>query len=507
MVSKREGTAVGRSSSPNNFMHLRESNGKKNGTSEEKEILSRFRAQEQELMQLRKQLADASIKELELLKEKHVLEKRFAGMRLDLDRQQKELLAAASQALSERKKEIEENMNLAETLLATEQERSIFLSSLLRLLADNDLQPVVVNASTIVQNIQVLLQNLRGKLGTTLAGGDSLNNQTIKDVEKLSQNFDIQNPATLSNNNSHFPGTSAPFNFYEDQLYQQHYPPMSAALNMSNNLRMDGTGGPLQRGTKPPPTLEGRPGEAGNYSDQFSFDRVQNLPEDLHVKGVLDGQPNFFNDNEEPVYPVSEGHLLPGIEDFQIYGDARLGSQILACGVQWMYVEDDNYIDIEDATYPEYLVTADDVDKVIAVSCRPLAGNDQKGRVVIAYANNKQKIPLDPDINQEIRTYLSKGKALFNVLLSPFRQYPEPCEQALLVLEISGFKVQFNNSDRVIEKEYSAETSIEIPSWNRTQCILRISDGEWYLLSTNTDRVRDILVLTMREFWKQALCR
>ncbi|XP_049933637.1 uncharacterized protein LOC116252898 isoform X4 [Nymphaea colorata] len=479
MVSKREGTAVGRSSSPNNFMHLRESNGKKNGTSEEKEILSRFRAQEQELMQLRKQLADASIKELELLKEKHVLEKRFAGMRLDLDRQQKELLAAASQALSERKKEIEENMNLAETLLATEQERSIFLSSLLRLLADNDLQPVVVNASTIVQNIQVLLQNLRGKLGTTL--------------------------------------TSAPFNFYEDQLYQQHYPPMSAALNMSNNLRMDGTGGPLQRGTKPPPTLEGRPGEAGNYSDQFSFDRVQNLPEDLHVKGVLDGQPNFFNDNEEPVYPVSEGHLLPGIEDFQIYGDARLGSQILACGVQvngttvcmfqWMYVEDDNYIDIEDATYPEYLVTADDVDKVIAVSCRPLAGNDQKGRVVIAYANNKQKIPLDPDINQEIRTYLSKGKALFNVLLSPFRQYPEPCEQALLVLEISGFKVQFNNSDRVIEKEYSAETSIEIPSWNRTQCILRISDGEWYLLSTNTDRVRDILVLTMREFWKQALCR
>ncbi|KAF3792974.1 hypothetical protein EJ110_NYTH02098 [Nymphaea thermarum] len=387
MVSKREGTSVGRSSSPNNFMHLRESNGKKNGTSEE----------------------------LELLKEKHVLEKRFAGMRLDLDRQQKELLAAASQALSERKNEIEENMNLAEALLATEQERSIFLSSLLRLLADNDLQPVVVNASTIVQNVQA----------------------------------------------------SAPFNFYEPQLYEQDYPPMSAALKMPNNLGMDGTGGPFQRGTKPPPTSEGRTGEANNYSDQFSFDRVQNLPEDLNVKRVLDGQSNFFNDNEEPVYPVSEGHLLPGIEDFQIYGDARLGSQILACGVQWMYVEDDNYIEIEDATYPQYLVTADDVDKVIAVSCRPLAGNDQK----------------------------------------PFRQYPEPCEQALLVLEISGFKVQFNNSDRVIEKEYSVETSIEIPSWNRTQCILRISDGEWYLLSTNIDRVKDILVLTMREFWKQALCR
>ncbi|XP_052619657.1 uncharacterized protein LOC111921383 isoform X2 [Lactuca sativa] len=80
----------------------------------------------------------------------------------------------------------------------------------------------------------------------------------------------------------------------------------------------------------------------------------------------------------------------PGIKEFQIIGDAKPGGKLLVCGFtlrgtsrcmfQWVrYHRDVTFEYIEGATNPEYVVSADDVDKLIAVECIPM---DDHGRRV-----------------------------------------------------------------------------------------------------------------------------
>ncbi|KAG5540400.1 hypothetical protein RHGRI_020577 [Rhododendron griersonianum] len=79
-----------------------------------------------------------------------------------------------------------------------------------------------------------------------------------------------------------------------------------------------------------------------------------------------------------------------GIEDFQIIGEAKPGNRLLGCGFpvrgtslclfQWVrHLQDGTRQYIQGATNPEYVVTADDVDKLIAVECIPM---DDQGREV-----------------------------------------------------------------------------------------------------------------------------
>ncbi|KAJ0792831.1 hypothetical protein HanOQP8_Chr01g0022361 [Helianthus annuus] len=85
------------------------------------------------------------------------------------------------------------------------------------------------------------------------------------------------------------------------------------------------------------------------------------------------------------IFQISDG---PGIEGFQIIGDAKPGGKLLGCGFpvrgtslcmfQWVrHLQDGTREYIEGATNPEYVVTADDVDKLIAVECIPM---DDQGR-------------------------------------------------------------------------------------------------------------------------------
>ncbi|ONI14614.1 hypothetical protein PRUPE_4G288600 [Prunus persica] len=119
---------------------------------------------EEEIMQLRKHLANYSIKEAQIRNEKYVLEKRIAYMRLAFDQQQQDLVDAASKALSYRQDIIEENIRLTYALQDAQQERSTFVSSLLPLLAEYSLQPPVPDAQSIVSNVKVLFKHLQEKL-------------------------------------------------------------------------------------------------------------------------------------------------------------------------------------------------------------------------------------------------------------------------------------------------------------------------------------------------------
>ncbi|XP_039038600.1 uncharacterized protein LOC120176197 isoform X2 [Hibiscus syriacus] len=122
------------------------------------------RENEEEILQLRKQLAEFSIKEAQIRNEKYVLEKRIAYMRLAFDQQQQDLVDAASTALSYRQDIIEENIRLTYQLQAVQQERTTFVSSLLPLLAEYSQQPPVPDAQSIVSNVKVLFKHLQEKL-------------------------------------------------------------------------------------------------------------------------------------------------------------------------------------------------------------------------------------------------------------------------------------------------------------------------------------------------------
>ncbi|XP_039042781.1 uncharacterized protein LOC120181788 isoform X2 [Hibiscus syriacus] len=119
----------------------------------------KVREQEEEILQLRKQLAEFSVKEAQIRNEKYVLEKRISYLRMAFDQQQQDLVDAASKALSYRQDFIEENIRLAYQLQAAQQERTTFISSLLPLLGEYSLQPPVPDAQSIV-----LFKHLQEKL-------------------------------------------------------------------------------------------------------------------------------------------------------------------------------------------------------------------------------------------------------------------------------------------------------------------------------------------------------
>ncbi|KAL5574556.1 hypothetical protein UlMin_016255 [Ulmus minor] len=131
------------------------------------DLIVKIREREEEIMQLRKHLADYSVKEAQIRNEKHVLEKRISYMRLAFDQQQQDLVDAASKALSYRQDIIEENIRLTYALQDAQQERSTFVSSLLPLLAEYSLQPPVPDAQSIVSNVKVLFRHLQEKLFLT----------------------------------------------------------------------------------------------------------------------------------------------------------------------------------------------------------------------------------------------------------------------------------------------------------------------------------------------------
>jgi regulator of replication initiation timing len=128
------------------------------------ELMAKVRELEEETAQLRKHLSDYSMKEAQILNEKYVLEKRIAYMRMAFDQQQQDLVDAASKALSYRQDIIEENIRLTYALQAAQQERSTFVSSLLSLLSDYNLQPSVNDAQSIVSSVKILFRHLQEKL-------------------------------------------------------------------------------------------------------------------------------------------------------------------------------------------------------------------------------------------------------------------------------------------------------------------------------------------------------
>ncbi|GAB2232384.1 hypothetical protein Drorol1_Dr00011416 [Drosera rotundifolia] len=381
-------------------------------------LYAHLREQENEISALQQQITRAYINEMQLLNEKYALERKVSDLQMAMDEKQKEYITSVSKELAQRKGDLDDNLSLASSLKDEEDERYLFMTSLLGLLAEYGVWPNVCNASSISTAVKQLYDELQWKI----------------------RSLDGENESSLSSHHEVEPHIEA-----------------------TNGMR---------------PFTEGY-----NLMDTSSL-----VPND-------DG---------------------PGIEGFQVVGDAQPGGKLLGCGYpiggtslcvfQWVrHLDDGTRHYIEGATNPEYFVTADDVDKYVAVECVPMDDKGRQGMLVRQFANNQNKITCDPDMQSEIASYLSKGQATFNV--SMLVNSTENWESATLTLRLSGFQVKLNKmeSTQFVEM-FTKDLWIKIPSGFSTQFVITISDGSSHPFSTYNDvRKRDAIVLTMRKFQSKVL--
>jgi hypothetical protein len=262
---------------------------------ETKELYFRSQSQEDEILLLRKQIADASLKELRLLNEKHILERRLTDLRMAVDEKQDEAISGALKQLNQKKNHLEENMRLANELKVEEEELYLFTSSLLSMLAEYNVRPPQINASTITTGTKRLYQQMYWKIRSL--------NDSLGDV---TQPVNIYNP----NRQQATPSRNEP----------------------SPSYNMDANRNTLRYAQGP----SDRHAEQMYHGSHFQQDIVGTTPSNYFEKNVrtgearIDGDSQLYrHDNQD--YPA-DGDPLPGIEGFQIAGEPRLGSTLTACG-------------------------------------------------------------------------------------------------------------------------------------------------------------------------------
>ncbi|KAI3918501.1 hypothetical protein MKX01_041821 [Papaver californicum] len=451
------------------------------------ELFSKSRQQQEEILLLRKQIADAGLKELHMLNEKYTLEKKISDLRMALDEKQNDAITSASKELAHRKGDLDENIKLIHELKAVEDDRFVFTSAMLRLLDEYDIRPHVINASSISSSIKHLYDQLQWKIRTSHASIVEINSMLEGQPRDRPYNKEKQPPGVskaqlLEIEASMIPNVSSPYNQYvqEQQLDHTSIPMQYHPSKIDKGFEGQGKQTPFESSTDsyyyPPNTVE----------DHLSY--------------------------------ISEGEdTLPGIEGFQILGDAKPGNTLQACGFpvrgtalcmfQWVrHLQNGTGQYIEGATNPDYVVTADDVDKLIAVDCIPMDDKGCQGELVRLFANNQKKITCDPDMQMEIETHISKGQATFDILLwVGLKDTSGVWEPRILILKRYSYQIK-NVDDVVFEENYSADLSIQIPCGLTTQFVLTCSDRSSHPFSTHNDvRMRDTLVLTMRTFQSKAI--
>ncbi|XP_015895448.3 uncharacterized protein LOC107429267 isoform X4 [Ziziphus jujuba] len=449
------------------------------------ELHSQARKLGEEIQFLREQISVASVKEMQLLTEKYALETKLADLRLAVDEKQNEAITSALNELAGRKGDLEGNLKLAHELKVEEDERYVFMSSLLGLLAEYGIWPRVMNAAAISSSIKHLYDQLQWKI--------KVSHDRIREITTVVENH--------SESGSHGIGSLGP-----------------GILNGQLSNRSTG-----QRGSSP-------------YNDFVDglvdpTDIPRYMTDHTHIRNVMltnNGIPQEFTPNTTRVMaspmppPIPNDEIAssiseegPGIENFQIVGDAIPGGKLLGCGFpvrgtslcmfQWVRdLQDGTRQYIEGATNPEYTVTADDVDKIIAVECIPMDDHGRQGDLVRLFANDQNKIKCDPEMQKEIDTHISRGQAAFSVQL--LMESSENWEASTLTLRRSNYQIKINSTeDIVIQNKFSEDLSIKVPCGFSSQFVLTCN-GSSHPFRTYNVRIRDTLVLTMRMFQsKQAL--
>ncbi|XP_076893002.1 uncharacterized protein LOC143544909 [Bidens hawaiensis] len=423
---------------------------------DQQDVIQQIEQQEQEIKQLRTHLAEYAVKEAQIQSDKRVLETRIALIRKAFDQEQQELVEAKTKAVAYRQEIIEENVRLGYALELAQEERSMFVSSLVPFLADQSLRPAMLDAVSVVSNLRILFKHNKERLAVTERKlRDSqyqpqvLHTRT-KDLSKWTPQSFYESPETVRNLPS----------ILEDEHENEHEQEQSLSHQETDDLSEDDD---LDINNKPLPTIEG-----------------------LQILG-------------EP---------FPGNE-IQASGYSRNGTT--HCGFEWVrHFQDGSFVYIEGAKQPLYTVTADDVDTYLCVEVQPLDDRERKGEVVTCFANDHQKITCHRDMLHEIEKTLTLGHASFKLFV--WKASDDTWEPAMLEIKKSSYSIKINgpNNGVVVDNKYTSKTVISLPPEASLEFAILGSDNvEQYLCadynSTDIRCSRDTIVITLRLFVKRAV--
>lgn len=225
---------------------------------------------------------------------------------------------------------------------------------------------------------------------------------------------------------------------------------------------------------------------------------------------------------EEPGSSFSEAaedDPLPGIDGLRITGEAFPGRELQAsgfsidgttsCNFEWVrHLEDGSVKFIEGARQPNYLVTADDVDTLLAIEVQPLDDRKRKGDIVKVYANDQAKITCDPETKELIKRTLEAGHVSYQVQLPQVR-FLDMWEPAVLAIKREGYSIKcIGQRGVVLTEKFQQATTIIIPSGyeRATEFLIVSADGlEINLQPAENAPPRDTIVLVLRLFRSMAV--
>uniref|UniRef100_I1NIF0 DUF7046 domain-containing protein n=1 Tax=Glycine max TaxID=3847 RepID=I1NIF0_SOYBN len=544
-----EGDLDSRFNSPRQgLMPVVETNSNNNSLLKQDLAINKVREHEEEIILLRKRLADYSVKEGQIRNEKYVLEKRIAYMRLAFDQQQQDLVDAASKALSYRQDIIEENIRLTYALQDAQQERSTFVSSLLPLLAEYSLQPPVPDAQSIVSNVKVLFKHLQEKLLLTESKLKESQYQLTPwrsdmnhaNVATQSQPHSIGAPLTTSNKNGL---ELVPQHMYsqvkpqvsvdaqagtEPDLLGRHQNGLSGGVATSVDADDLGRFSPLASRYSSAPDAsthlvvtqgDNHPAHYGdemtNKQVTFRDPMINNEVDDPDGDGThstRETSTNWSSGNppytttvddpsssyspylppvlEEPSSSFSEDEdPLPAIEGLQISGEAFPGRELQACGYSINGTTSCNFEwirHLEDGSF-----------NYIDGAKQPtyLVNADDVGTLLA--------IEVQPLDNRKRKNHIEKafysGHASYRV--SHSTRYLDIWEPATLAITREGYSIKCSGqSGVVITEKFSPSTTVMIPYGHTSEFIIIGSSGDEHLLKTDFSGARDTIVLTLRLF-------
>ncbi|KAK7344090.1 hypothetical protein VNO77_13343 [Canavalia gladiata] len=569
----QEGDLDPRFNSPRQvLMPMAETNN--NTTLLKQDLAIKIREHEEEIILLRKHLADYSVKEAQIRNEKYVLEKRIAYMRLAFDQQQQDLVDAASKALSYRQDIIEENIRLTYALQDAQQERSTFVSSLLPLLAEYSLQPPVPDAQSIVSNVKVLFKHLQEKLLLTESKLKESQYQLTpwrsdinhSNVAEQSPSHSIGAPMVTSHKNGLELVPQPMYSQVKTQvsndaptgtdwdILSRHQNGLGGGLAMNVDAEDSGRYSPLasrnssahdvsthlvvnQADTRPTHYGEEMTNKQVTFRDPVSNSEVDDSDGD-GTQNERETSANWNSGNppyatplddpsssyspylppvlEEPSFSeAADEDPLPAIEGLQISGEAFPGRELQACGYsingttscnfEWIrHLEDGSFNYIDGAKQPNYLVSADDVDTLLAIEVQPLDNRKRKGEPVKVFANDSKKITCDPEMQSHIEKTFYAGHASYKVSLSA--GFLDIWEPATLAIKKEGYSIKCSVPNGVvITQKFSPSTTVTIPYGHISEFIISGPSDTEHLLraennSTDVSCARDTIVLTLRLF-------
>ncbi|XP_050370263.1 uncharacterized protein LOC126788332 [Argentina anserina] len=533
---------------------------------EEDVVVIKIHENEQEIMQLRRQLANFSMQEARIKSEKHGLQSRITNMRLVFDQQQQDLADSASKAMLYRQDIIEENIRLAYALQDVQQERTTFVSALLPILTDYSLQPQVHDAQSISSSVKILFRHLQEKLIMT----ESKMKQFQYQVRPLQSDFNqSRTNYTQQALPSHSIGSALERKDRLEMVTQSPSPhenvaaspapdaphrTQTAVMNWDQSIGLgSGLGGvdiecmeqnepenrnPIARAVPSKPTIARL--DANRYRDDTTPSKQVKFREpEMQTNTYYDDHEEEYNESGgmSPYYPSSsypqylspvhedlfvEDDNLPAIEGLQISGKALPGHELQAsgysingttsCNFEWVrHLPDGSVNYIEGAKQPNYLLTADDVDTSLAIEVQPLDDRKRKGELVKVFANDHKKISCDPEMQSQIQKILQKGHGSFPVF--EFTGFLDIWEPATLAIKRGAYSIKRSSeSSVVVAEKFSPNTFVSIPYGSPSEFMITDSDisganADHLLKTDDTIGSRDTIVLILRLFILRAVER